>query len=226
MLTDLDNRAPWWLPSVCCMGTGLLVLSWGMACHLFAVNRGPWRFFKPLFWFDKCCIDQTSEASKRAGIEHLGDSLYRCKRMLIIFSGSYLQRLWCVYELATYSRIIKEHAERIAEGLIPASDVKTLKILSLTWGSWWHPSNLVNNVTLSEEEKNLLAEFSCTNAKFWKRADQDIVLGKIRESWGSEAAFDAYVHDELPLILQQGKVEFFTHARQVMWQTVVTLFAM
>ena len=55
--------------------------------------------------------------------------------------------------------------------------------------------------TLDASELELLRTFSCRNARAFKPADRATVLAAIREHWGSEDAFDAFVRTELPLVL-------------------------
>jgi hypothetical protein len=304
ILAELDHRIPWWSLSVASLGIGACMLLWAAVCHFCGVRLlVPWRWSSLRLWFDKCCIDQNSDASKKAGIDHLGDSLQRCRCMLVVFSETYLERLWCTYELATYCRLMSsdtKHAEaaaqassarlgtaeedlaRLAAGIallpspeldktkerllgnlekgreslklladaksaarlsdkevvarnaegggVAAEDVphtcspKTLKFLALDWSPWWHPANMTGPVALSPEEQRLLLGFRCSDAKCWRRADREIVLGLICEAWGSEDAFDAYVREQLPAILLKAKQEYYTQARSVMWDSFVTMF--
>jgi hypothetical protein len=192
----------------------------------------PWRWSATRYWLDKCCIDQSSDASKQAGIAHLGDSLERSQRMFIIFSDVYLTRLWCTYELAAFCKLIKDQKERIAAagaGDAAQSEArKSLLFLSLNWSAWWSPANLArspDDITLSPEEEALLAGYCCRKAKFWKRDDQATVLKMIREQWGSEEDFNNYVRLELPAILLEGKQQYYAQARDAVYTSFLTLFS-
>jgi hypothetical protein len=81
ILHELDRGVPWWSPSVAAIAGCLVILAWAGAWHAAGLSNelAPWRWSSLLFWFDKCCIDQTHASSKKAGIAHLGDSLERSK---------------------------------------------------------------------------------------------------------------------------------------------------
>jgi hypothetical protein len=232
---ELDARIPWWSLSVASAGLGLALLAWGIACHAAGTRTVvPWRWSPLTLWLDKCCIDQNSDASKQAGIAHLGDSLERSRAMLVIFSASYLERLWCTYELAKFCRLIKRQRERAkeAEGgggadAAAASDAepqKSLLFLSLSWSAWWNPVNSMRAMALSADEDKLLSNYRCRKAKFFRRADQDTVLRMIRDEWGSEAAFDEFVNTELRDVLLAGKREYYQQAWREMWRSLIMLF--
>ena len=59
-------------------------------------------FSKPRFFVDKACIYQTDEALKQHGIENLSMFIFFSWDLVILYSKSYLQRLWTVYELASF----------------------------------------------------------------------------------------------------------------------------
>ena len=124
--------------------------------------------------------------------------------MLVIFSEAYLERLWCTYELARYCKLIRRQEEAAARGE-KVDKQKRLLFLSLSWDKWWNPLNWLHPVELDDREKQLLAEYQCREAKFWKRADQEQVLELIRQEWESEDVFDTYVHTVLPDVLLQAR---------------------
>jgi len=53
-------------------------------------------------FLDKCCIHQTDNEKKMAGIRQLGGFLHRSKQMVILWQPEYFTRLWCVYEVAAF----------------------------------------------------------------------------------------------------------------------------
>jgi hypothetical protein len=238
IVAELDTRIPWWALSVAAAGLGLLALLWGIACHAAGARTlVPWRWSALTLWLDKCCIDQNSDASKQAGIAHLGDSLERSQRMLVIFSASYLERLWCTYELAKFCMLIKQQRARAeaqqqkgdADAAVAtaaeAEPQKSLLFLSLSWSAWWNPVNVMRTVVLSTGEDELLSNYCCRKAKFWKRGDQETVLKMIREEWdGGEDAFNAFVRTELREVLLAGKREYYQQAWRAMWESLILLF--
>ena len=62
---------------------------------------------------DKMCIHQTDTRLKEHAIKSFDLFLRFSRRMVVLWSPTYLQRIWCVYELATFSRIHYDAASRI-----------------------------------------------------------------------------------------------------------------
>ena len=100
------------------------------------------------------------------------------------------RRLWCVYELATFCRM---HTADLSSRLL---------LLSIKWPSALSP---FKRGALSSEEVGWLDGFRCLQAKCFKPADRAMLLGRIREEWGSEAAFDTFVRTELKAVMAQSK---------------------
>eukprot|EP01051_Picozoa_sp_SAG22_P000849 SAG22_NODE_27_length_29018_cov_465.809646_32_plen_518_part_00 len=101
MLDDGGIAAAWVLPlAISCVGVCFLI--WPYAAPQ---QWGPWKFSDKRLWLDKCCIDQTNEATKIAGIKRLGEDLQNSKHMIVFFSKDYLTRLWCIYELCWFCQV-------------------------------------------------------------------------------------------------------------------------
>ncbi|CAE7783817.1 PFOR, partial [Symbiodinium sp. CCMP2456] len=56
----------------------------------------------PTLWVDRLCIDQSDAAQKATGIRALPFFVTQSSEFLMLYDGSYLDRLWCVVELATF----------------------------------------------------------------------------------------------------------------------------
>lgn len=134
--------------------------------------------------------------------------------MVVIFSEAYLSRLWCTYELATFCKLMRDN---------PSSGRKIV-FLSLSWGAWYNPLNVVRAPTLSTTEHALLANYSCSAAQVYSRRDKARVLGLIREAWGGEDVFDDFVHKELPEVLLEGKRSYFSQFKYALWASLMLLF--
>ncbi|KAF4693337.1 hypothetical protein FOZ60_011317, partial [Perkinsus olseni] len=87
----------------------IIVLLCGFVSFLLAL------FIIPLFkhrntmvFLDKCCIPQNDPIAKSYGISRLADYLHVSNKLLILWSPDYLERLWCVYELAVFLRTHKK----------------------------------------------------------------------------------------------------------------------
>lgn len=57
---------------------------------------------KTTVFLDKTCVCQTDDALKRRGIEKLPAFLVHSRDMLVLYSDVYLEKLWTMYEIATY----------------------------------------------------------------------------------------------------------------------------
>merc|ERR1719504_458999 len=53
-------------------------------------------------FLDKTCIHQTDINLQTAGIRKLGAFLRRSRCMVVLYGEQYLQKLWTVYELASF----------------------------------------------------------------------------------------------------------------------------
>ena len=56
----------------------------------------------PAVFLDKTCIHQTDMDLQTAGIRKLGAFLRRSRCMVVLYGQEYLQKLWTVYELASF----------------------------------------------------------------------------------------------------------------------------
>ena len=114
-------------------------------------------------------------------------------RDFALVSEAYFGRLWTVYELATFCKA--------NEGQLRSK----LLLLSLEWPSSLHPCK---RGSLSGKEEAWLADFSCVRAECYKPSDRARLLGAIREQWGSEGAFDTFVHTELLGVMRESKAVY------------------
>merc|ERR1719401_538142 len=56
----------------------------------------------PCVFLDKTCIHQTDPEKKRKGISMLAGFLANSSTMLVVYTNEYMQKLWTVYELASF----------------------------------------------------------------------------------------------------------------------------
>eukprot|EP00441_Pelagodinium_beii_P035858 CAMPEP_0197626502 /NCGR_PEP_ID=MMETSP1338-20131121/5438_1 /TAXON_ID=43686 ORGANISM="Pelagodinium beii, Strain RCC1491" /NCGR_SAMPLE_ID=MMETSP1338 /ASSEMBLY_ACC=CAM_ASM_000754 /LENGTH=562 /DNA_ID=CAMNT_0043197043 /DNA_START=128 /DNA_END=1816 /DNA_ORIENTATION=+ len=64
---------------------------------------------RTFIFLDKTCIDQQSEASKQNGIESLGAFIQQSESMIIPCTRAYFERLWTIYEIATFLALHPRH---------------------------------------------------------------------------------------------------------------------
>ena len=59
-------------------------------------------------FLDQICINQTDLESKANGVLHMGAFLKKSKSMLVLWDPTFVQRLWCMFELAAF---LKSHED-------------------------------------------------------------------------------------------------------------------
>jgi len=72
---------------------------------LFSVHviRRFFHFREPLFFMDRCCIEQEDHALKRSEIRMIPQIINKSSSMLILLTDNYFTRLWCCYEMAVFT---------------------------------------------------------------------------------------------------------------------------
>ena len=180
-----------------CVPLALLacLVLWVLAAQLGALppRMTPWALTPVAVWLDACSLCQATPESIDAGIDGLGGFLAASDKMVALVSEAYFRRLWTVYELATFC---KANAGQLRSKLL---------LLSLEWPSSLHPCK---RGSLSDKEEAWLAGFSCVRAECYKPSDRARLLGAIREQWGSEGAFDAFVRTELLGVMRESKAVY------------------
>jgi hypothetical protein len=97
---------------------------------------------------------------------------------------------------------------------VPKLDDK-INFLSLKWEGSLNPMWLFRKAELGAQETELLASYSCRKARCFMPKDRLTVLASIRDRWGSEAAFDAFVRNTFPGLLRRGKQRFMRRPGEV-----------
>ncbi|CAE7891733.1 unnamed protein product [Symbiodinium microadriaticum] len=59
----------------------------------------------PSIWVDKMCVDQTNESTKWQGIAELPAIVACSDQLLVLWSESYFERLWCNFELSIFVKL-------------------------------------------------------------------------------------------------------------------------
>ena len=109
-----------------------------------------------------------------------------------------------VYELAAFCR---RHRNDLKNRLL---------LFSLDW-----PTSLCSYVPVTiHQEAEWLRNFSCETAHCFKPIDRATVLNFIRQEWGSEQAFDDFVHNELPNVLRASKRRYVRTFRNEVFNTI------
>ena len=122
-------------------------------------------------------------------------------------------RLWCVYELATFTHMHGMHKVDAPSG--------KLMLLSLKWPSSLSP---FKSTELTEKEREWIKNFSCRKARCFKPCDRATVLQAIREKFVTEDAFDEFVHVQLLTVLERSKREYATKLSGVASESLSQVF--
>mmetsp|Transcript_54022 Transcript_54022/g.115360 ORF Transcript_54022/g.115360 Transcript_54022/m.115360 type:complete len:563 (+) Transcript_54022:133-1821(+) len=83
----------------------------------------------PTLFLDKCCINQVDRTAQQHGIRKLGAFLSKSQKMFVLYSDTYLQKLWTIYEIASFLAI---HDLRHLK-IVPVSQPQTLFVLIAFW---------------------------------------------------------------------------------------------
>lgn len=65
------------------------------------------------YWLDKLCIHQSRSSWKRLGVSALPEFVANSRRMLVLWSEDYFERLWCNSEIATFMATSSGGADNI-----------------------------------------------------------------------------------------------------------------
>ncbi|CAK0849871.1 unnamed protein product [Prorocentrum cordatum] len=112
--------------------SGTLVLFLGL--HLLQDIRALLPFGGATVFLDKTCIDQVDEDRKRHGIESLAAFVRHSRCMVVVYSDSYLHKLWTVYELACFLTLHKKDKLHVIPVILPsvlAMGVVTILVVCL-----------------------------------------------------------------------------------------------
>ena len=188
---------PWWgfaaVPFTCL----ILVLTWVAASEaaILPVWLAPWAVQEEAIWIENACVDDAKlNAMMRSGYNSYLD---RCDQMVAFVSPAYFERLWCVYELAYFSKKYQGPLKRYLD--------QDLLLLSVEWPSYL---NFCQSSELTPNEFEPLQMFRCRDARCNRPTDRALLLAAIRREWGSEDAFDTYVRTELPPLLARQKQRY------------------
>ncbi|KAF4665763.1 hypothetical protein FOL47_004441 [Perkinsus chesapeaki] len=170
-------------------------------------------------FLDKCCINQSDFAAKKRGISRLSDYLRVSNKLVVLWTPSYLDRLWCVYELAVFMRthdkkdviILNLRHVKLCLWLmvIKLLDIVSFYAFQAYFGRQFHPSGygswicIVTSILVGHQAfgcfedwiifSSKLNSFSVSDAKCTSPDDYTKLKDLITELYGSEDHFAARV---------------------------------
>ena len=84
----------------------------------------------PAYWFDKATVHQTEQCLTNAGLYLFGYYLKRSRQLMVLFVPEYIERVWCVYELAYWLK----HKGRKGIVFIPLkTNATSMRFLMMFW---------------------------------------------------------------------------------------------
>ena len=214
-IEEVAPAFPWWTLFASAGTVVATLLTWAVlsVASIVPSRLAPWATSSVLLWIDKCCINQETPETIKAGVDGFGRFLDSSDGMIAFVSRSYFSRIWCVYELASFCK--KHRGDKLHEKLV---------LVSLEWPSSLSPLKAFFSPGLTETERGPLTSFCCREAEAFKPCDRATVLAAIREKFGSEAAFDTLVRTELVEVLKESKIRYSTKAMQTMSDTLELTF--
>eukprot|EP00927_Polykrikos_kofoidii_P067360 TRINITY_DN6285_c0_g1_i4.p1 TRINITY_DN6285_c0_g1~~TRINITY_DN6285_c0_g1_i4.p1 ORF type:complete len:626 (+),score=64.01 TRINITY_DN6285_c0_g1_i4:88-1965(+) len=83
-----------------------------MGALFFVLTLLCWHSRRRVF-LDKISISQTHEKTKLDGVLGLGAFLKASNSLLVLLDSTYMTRLWCVFELAAFSKLRERHSDKV-----------------------------------------------------------------------------------------------------------------
>lgn len=120
------------------------------------------------FWVDKCCIPQDLPELKTRCILLIEYFMSQCSRICVIFTWKYLERLWCVFEWASF--LVQKEPSAIFLGTEYFVKAETLPLYL-----------------------DAVRKFSLSNTKCSAESDRRILEKKIAHCYVSTEAFEELV---------------------------------
>ncbi|CAJ1406452.1 unnamed protein product [Effrenium voratum] len=169
-----------------------------------------WRPQSSIF-LDRVCIDQRSSKAKAEGTLNIGAFLKNSEAMLVLWDSSYVERLWCIFELAAY---LKSHEEaEVVLAVVPFDDqiVGSIVLTVLgTSGFYFAGGQFRNFYQEVGTMKAQMKEFRTHKAKAWccsvnhldEKGDpmlcDRVIVTKCISAWfGSEKQFEVVVQSKV-----------------------------
>ena len=139
---------------------------------------------QPTFWLDTVCIDRRNP-SEQLKFQLTSVFVMACDKFLILFSGKWCTRLWCIWELNTVFAM--------------DGDVRRIQVLSLNKP---HATAALTRTNSSPETgadwvtpEERLREFDVRDAKCWSKADERKIRSIIGANGRSgQRHFNAIIH--------------------------------
>jgi hypothetical protein len=100
---------------------------------------------------------------------------------------------------------------------------KKIVFLGLRWPAWWNPMRWICVARLDLDEALTLASFQVRRTRCASPIEKADTLRRLRREWGSEAAFDQFVREELPGTILEAKRRWFRRPVELLMESLAML---
>ncbi|CAE7773840.1 unnamed protein product [Symbiodinium sp. CCMP2456] len=178
-------------------------------------------FASDICFLDFVCVHQTDDRKMQQGIRSIGAFLASASELRVLWSAPYLQRLWCVFELAAYRKLNPNGKIVISRVMTEVAVLLTFVWVQLVVVGFWlarsgpyggEPWRLVVVVVCAglptfasmsyaavqtqdadEELRSQLTNFDVMNVKCSNEFDRQCIHDAITRWYGSLSAFNDYI---------------------------------
>lgn len=140
------------------------------------------------FWIDKCCIPQGHPVMAKC-VLHLEDFIKRCDGMVVLFTWRCFERLWCVYERASF--LVYHSASKVR----------------LCAEAFLRPTT--RSLFLSA-----IKAFNVKDAQCSVKADRAVLQAKVDENYHSNEAFETFARGTAIAVLAYSELRRSSRSKQ------------
>jgi len=207
VFADGRRMGPW------CQVLGLAMFMFTLSCWQELCRRMPCR--GRLLFLDRACIHQSNDALRQRGIEHLAAFVYYSWSFLICYSDEYLQKLWTVYEVASFMLLHPGSAMHVRHAWFTKFLIGGM-VLTFFFNAAWHIlyiPGILGDSSLPVETVGSLLTVSCLVPASVGMAFMVLKITEVRVTMGERVKsfrFDeAKCHNEDDRIVVQNNIMMF-----------------
>jgi len=190
-------------------------------------------FASDICFLDFVCVHQTDDRKMQQGIRSIGAFLASASELRVLWSTPYLQRLWCVFELAAYRKLNPKGKIVISRVMTEVAVLLTFVWVQLVAVGFWlarsgpyggepwrmmlvlacaalpilasMSQTAVQKQDAEEELRSQLANFDVMDVKCSNEFDRQCIHDAITRWYGSLSAFNDYIQGPFCLEVLQLK---------------------
>ncbi|CAK9037455.1 unnamed protein product [Durusdinium trenchii] len=116
------------------------------------------------FWFDRICISEGNQIEKADTIRAIPAFVCHSKQMLVLWDETYLERLWCNYEMAVFAQTSATHETIFLPMWAPLWTLSTIIAIFLLVFSYL--DTLPPHLDIDSDVSLFFSWFKCANVPF------------------------------------------------------------